>query len=89
MPGFTYSRWYPKWLQDYFMSDSMFQPFNYLIVKTGIFDKNVVEKSHKDIYITQNTIQEVQNIPFQKKVKGQMSVNFRKSVQFIALVISQ
>ena len=48
------------------MSDSMFQPFNYVVVKTGIFDKNVVEKSHKDIYITQNTIREVQNIPFQK-----------------------
>ena len=35
-----------------FYVDSMFQPFNYVVVKTGIFDKNLVEKSHKDIYIT-------------------------------------
>ena len=38
------------------MSDSMFQPSNYVVVKTGNFDNNRVEKKkqHKDIYVTQN-----------------------------------
>ena len=31
LPGFTYSRWCPKWLPDYYMSDSMFQPFSYVV----------------------------------------------------------
>ena len=37
------------------MSDSsMFQPFNYVVVKTGNFYNSLVEKSHEDIYATQN-----------------------------------
>ena len=32
------------------MSDSMFQPFNCAVVKTG----NICGKSHKDIYVTKN-----------------------------------
>ena len=31
----------------------MFQPFNYVVVKQVIIDI-LVEKSHKDIYVTQN-----------------------------------
>ena len=38
------------------MSDSMLQPFNYRVVKTGNFGNNLVGKSHKDIYGTQNDI---------------------------------
>ena len=34
---FTYSRWCPKWLPDFYMSDGMFQLFNYVVVKTGKF----------------------------------------------------
>ena len=30
----------------------MFKPFSYVVVK--IFDNSLVEKSHKDIYVTQN-----------------------------------
>ena len=35
------------------MSDSKFQPFNYVVVKTGNFYNSLVEKSRKDIYVTQ------------------------------------
>ena len=42
-----------KWLPDYYMSDSMFQPFNYVVVKQVIF-MSLVEKSHKDIDVIQN-----------------------------------
>ena len=74
------------------MSDNMFQPFNYMVVNTGIiiifFYNSLVEKSHKDTYVTQTTIQEVQNIPFQKYFKGQMSANFRINVQYITLECS-
>ena len=36
------------------MSDSMFQPFNDVVVKTSNFDNSLVEINHKDIYDTQN-----------------------------------
>ena len=36
------------------MSYRMFQPSNYVVVKTGNFDNSLVEKKHKDIYVTQN-----------------------------------
>ena len=35
--------------------------------------------------VPKTTILEVQNIPFQRKAKGQMSANFSISVQFITL----
>ena len=48
------------------MSDSMFQPFNYVVVK-GNFDNDLVEKkSIKTFMLPKMIIQEVQNIPFQK-----------------------
>ena len=38
------------------MSDSMFQPFNYVVVKTGTctFCNSLVEKNIKIFYVTQN-----------------------------------
>ena len=37
------------------MSDSMFQPFIYVVVKTGnFFYISLVENSNKDMYVTQN-----------------------------------
>ena len=36
------------------MSDSMFQPFNCEVVKTGNFYNSLVVKNNKDIYVTQN-----------------------------------
>ena len=32
----------------------MFQPFNYVVVKIGNLENSIVEKSHKDIYVTNN-----------------------------------
>ena len=43
-----------KWLPDYNMSDSMFSHSIMWLLKRVMFDNSLVEKSHKDIYATQN-----------------------------------
>ena len=48
------------------MSDSMLQPFNYLVVKTCNFVNSLVgKKAIKTFMLPKTTIQEVQNMPFQ------------------------
>ena len=48
------------------MSDRMFQPFNYVVVKTGNFYNSLVEKAIKTFMLPKTTIREVQNTPMQK-----------------------
>ena len=62
LPGFIYSIWCPKWLPEYYISDSMFQPFNYVVVKTGNFlirYSLMGKKAIKTFMLPKTTIQEV------------------------------
>ena len=53
------------------------------LLKQVIFDNSLVGKSHKDIYVTQNDNSEGSKHTIPEI--GQMSANFRISVQFITL----
>ena len=49
-----------KRLSDYYMADSMFQPFNYVVVKTGNFLlQSCGKKAIKTFMLPKTTIQEV------------------------------
>ena len=65
------------------MPDSMFQPFNYVVVQTSNSYYSLVEKSHKDIYVTQND--NAGGLKHTIPETDQLSANFGISVQFITL----